>query len=132
MKDCETYIQREGFEFGFDPSACVDCPGHCCRGESGNIWVNQQEIFQMCNLLKINTIDFIQKYLNRISNRFSIKERFEAPEFQCVFFEDIECQCSIYGARPLQCRQYPFWEPFRRHKDQVVKECPGIRVKAWC
>ena len=122
-------IQKDGFDFAFDPGACKKCPGHCCCGESGNIWVSQQEILQICSLLQINPVDYIQKYLNRIGNRFSIKERFTEDAFECVFFDGPQKQCSIYAARPLQCRQYPFWEHFKKHKEQVIKECPGIIAK---
>ncbi len=119
-------IRRDGFNFGFDPDACTDCPGYCCRGESGYIWVNQQEILKICCFLKINSIDFMKKYLDRIGNRFSIKERFTEHDFECVFLEGPKRRCSIYAVRPLQCLRYPFWKHFRRQPDQVIKECPGV------
>ena len=120
-------IRRDGFDFGFDLSACTDCASRCCRGKSGNVWVSQQEILRICTFLKTNAIDFIQEYLNRIGNRLSIKERFTDDNFECVFFEGLERRCSIYPVRPIQCRQFPFWDYFRRHKDEVIQECPGIR-----
>jgi len=120
-------IRREGFDFGFDPKACQGCPGYCCRGESGNVWVDQQEIIRICDFLNINSIDFIQKYLNRIGARLSIKERFTGHDYECVFFDSSKRRCSIYAVRPIQCRQFPFWDHFRRHKEQVIRECPGIR-----
>jgi len=123
-------IQRNGFDFSFDPSACKGCSGHCCRGESGNIWVTHKEILQICSFLQTNTVDFIWTYLNRIGNRFSIKEEFTEHGFECVFFEGLKNQCSIYAVRPFQCRQYPFWEYFKKHKKQVIKECPGIILKS--
>jgi Fe-S-cluster containining protein len=119
-------IRRNGFGFGFDPSACSGCPGRCCRGTSGNVWVSPSEILQISGFLETNSIDCIQKYLNRVGNRLSIKERFTGHDFECVFFEGPKKGCSIYPVRPLQCRQFPFWDYFRRHKDQLVKECPGI------
>ncbi|MFH1674395.1 MAG: YkgJ family cysteine cluster protein [Pseudomonadota bacterium] len=122
-------IQRDGFDFSFDPSGCEGCPGYCCCGESGNVWVSQNEILQICSFLQTNIVDYIRTYLNRIGNRFSIKERFTEQGFECVFFECSKKQCSIYPVRPLQCRQYPFWEHFKEHKDQVIKECPGIIAK---
>jgi len=120
-------IQREGFDFGFDPGACGDCPSHCCRGESGRIWVNQQEIFQICNFLKMNAVDFIGRYLRREGNRLSITERFSGHDFECVFLEGPPYKCSIYDVRPMQCRQFPFWDYFRKHRDEAFKECPGVR-----
>jgi len=120
-------IQKEGFDFGFDPSACESCPGYCCRGESGNIWVNHEDILRMCRLLQTNPIDFIPHYLNRINNRLSIKERVGEYSMECVFFDHHQKCCSIYAARPRQCRTFPFWEHFKRHKKELIKECPGIR-----
>jgi hypothetical protein len=79
--------------------------------------------------LQTNPIDYIQKNLNRIDTRFSIKERFTELGFECVFFEGPPKQCSIYAVRPLQCRQYPFWEHFKKHNEQVIEECPGIIAK---
>jgi len=126
----DIYIRKKGFDFVFDPGACLDCPGHCCRGTPGSIWVSQQEILQICSFLEVNTIDFIQKFLKQIGNRVSIKERIKGHDFQCVFFDDLKCQCTIYAVRPFQCRQYPFWEYFRRYKDHVINECPGVRTQS--
>jgi Fe-S-cluster containining protein len=120
-------IRRDGFDFGFDPGACTGCPSHCCRGKSGRVWLNQQEIFQICNFLNMNAIDFIQKHTDRMGNRLSIKERHSEHDFECVFLEGSQKKCSIYEVRPTQCRRFPFWNYFRKHKDQAIKECPGIR-----
>ncbi len=90
-------MRRDGFDFGFDPGACTDCPSRCCRGESGRVWLSQQEIFQICSFLNMNSIDFIQKYLNRIGNRLSIKERFSGHDFECVFLEGPQKTCSIHA-----------------------------------
>jgi Fe-S-cluster containining protein len=160
-------VRKEGFDFGFDPGACADCPAHCCRGESGHIWVDQQEILAISSFLRINAIDCIRKYLDRIGNRLSIKERFAGDDFeprpqahspsrfietaglaselrkrqdpygpspaacgrdlQCLFFDGVSRRCSIYEVRPAQCRRFPFWEYFRKYKDEVIRECPGIR-----
>jgi Fe-S-cluster containining protein len=35
--------------------------------------------------------------------RLSLKEK---SNFDCVFWKD---GCSVYAARPLQCRTFPFW-----------------------
>ena len=120
-------VRKDGFDFGFDPDVCKACPSHCCRGESGRVWLDTQELFQICNFLNMNSIDFIQTYLNRVDNRLSIKERFSGYDFECIFLEGPEKKCSIYEVRPFQCRRFPFWDYFRKHKDQAIKECPGIR-----
>ncbi|WAC06534.1 MAG: YkgJ family cysteine cluster protein [Thermodesulfobacteriota bacterium] len=120
-------IRKDGFDFGFDPNACKSCPGNCCRGESGNIWVNHEDILSMCRFLQTNPIDFTPLYLNRINNRLSIKERVGEHGMECVFFDHRQKCCSIYPVRPHQCRTFPFWEYFKKYKDELVNECPGIR-----
>jgi Fe-S-cluster containining protein len=32
--------------------------------------------------------------------------------------------------RPEQCRRFPFWEYFKTHREQLVRECPGIRERS--
>ena len=119
-------IRKDGFNFSFDPGACANCSGRCCRGETGNVLVNQHEILQISQLLKINIFDCIQNYFIKTDNRFSIKERLADRDYNCIFLDDTTGKCSIYAARPDQCRRYPFWEHFRKHQDELFKECPGI------
>jgi Fe-S-cluster containining protein len=108
-------MQKEGFDFGFDPNACESCPGYCCRGQSGNIWVNYEDILSMCRFLQTTPIDFI-------------KERVGEHDLECVFFDSLQKCCSIYTVRPRQCRTFPFWEHFKRNKDELIKECPGVKL----
>lgn len=121
-------IRREGFDYGFDPDACEKCNGGCCRGESGDIWVNPAEIEAISQFLDISVFSFIETYLHRIGNRFSINERHIFQEFECVFLnEGDEKKCRIYPVRPAQCRLFPFWSYYRTRKEALLKECPGVR-----
>jgi hypothetical protein len=119
-------VQMDGFDFAFNPSACDACAGSCCCGESGNVWVSQQEMNRICEVLRMNCIDFMEKYLQRVGNRFSCKERVTEHGLECIFFQGIEKKCSIYAVRPSGCRSYPFWDHFKTCPQQVGKECPGI------
>jgi len=38
------------------------------------------------------------------SERLSLKEK---SNFDCIFWKD---GCTVYRARPLQCRTFPFWD----------------------
>jgi hypothetical protein len=122
-------VQKNGFDFVFDPGACETCPGHCCSGTSGKVWVSPREIEQICVFLGVNFVDFAARYLRRVENRFSLQERRVADAFECIFFDGAEKKCSIYGVRPHGCRSYPFWDYFKIHPQQVALECPGIRDK---
>jgi Fe-S-cluster containining protein len=54
-------------------------------------------------------------------DQLSLRER---ANYDCVFWKD---GCSVYEARPLQCRTYPFWPSLlesRRAWDAMG--CPGM------
>ena len=118
-----SYIVQDGFEFAFDPTACMRCEGNCCRGESGYIWVDESEIEQIANFLTITKERFKKDYLKKINGRYSIKEICQNGEYLCIFFHK---GCEIYSVRPKQCRTYPFWEEFKKNKEEVWRECKGI------
>jgi len=120
-------IQKKGFNFSFNPESCKQCSGNCCCGESGYIWVNQDEINLICSFLKLNIIDFIRDYCMKVNNRYSLIEYFSGYDFRCVFYNTRKQRCSIYKVRPKQCREYPFWEVFKEHTDELINECPGVR-----
>ena len=121
-----TIIMKKKFNYDFDSSACNKCPGFCCSGTSGNIWVNQPEIESISAFLNMNVIDFIDKYLVRKDNRFNLKEQLIDDEFTCIFFAG---KCTIYEVRPKQCREYPFWDYYKDKIEEIQSECPGILIK---
>ena len=122
--------RRAGFDFGFDPTACTVCSGHCCCGAPGKVWVNQQEILEIARVLQINIVDCLQLYCNRVDNRLAVREQFSEHGLACIFFDGPARRCAIYSVRPEQCRRFPFWDHFKKHRDQLVRECPGIRERS--
>lgn len=123
-------IRKQGFAYSFDPAACASCAGRCCRGESGNIWVTGGEIDRMVAFLGSNRIDFVASSLRRTDNRLSLRERRIGQEVVCLFFDFQTRRCQIYPVRPAQCREFPFWVHFRNCPEELVRECPGIRLSA--
>ena len=122
----ESLITKEGFSYSFKPSACSECDGRCCRGESGYIWVNSDEIKKIAEFLKLDEEIFKKDYLNKVKYKFTIKEVKINGEFECVFFDNKKNSCQIYEVRPLQCRTFPFWDYFKTHIKEVKEECIGI------
>jgi Fe-S-cluster containining protein len=53
----------------------------------------------------------------------SLKEK---SNFDCILWKN---GCTVYGARPVQCGTFPFWESIV-HSDEswkeLMKDCPGI------
>jgi len=121
-------VKEEGYNFGFDPRACENCSGYCCTGESGNIWVNKEEIKKIAGFLDLSSEDLVKYYLTKIHYKYSLKELKISGDFQCVFFDDKNKNCSIYEGRPNQCRTFPFWDYFKNNIEKIAKECPGIKI----
>ncbi|MBF0412842.1 MAG: YkgJ family cysteine cluster protein [Desulfamplus sp.] len=117
---------KDNFPFEFNHAACISCLAACCKGSSGNIWVNSADIRNICHILEINQIDGINKFFEKRGNRYSIRECVDDKDYRCIFLNSAN-RCSIYSVRPLQCRTFPFWEHFKRHTEQLINECPGVQ-----
>jgi uncharacterized protein len=106
---------------------CTEC-GKCCTGQPGYVWVSDKEIEEMARFLQISFETFIQRYIRKVGDRFSLIEH--PRTFDCVFLKDRKCQ--VYGARPTQCRTFPWW-PENLETPEAWKEtaerCEGIDHK---
>jgi Fe-S-cluster containining protein len=68
------------------------------------------------------------KYLKKVNHRYSIREKkLGEGDYACIFFDEKNNGCSIYEARPNQCKTFPFWEQFKCNKTEAKQECPGVR-----
>ena len=120
-------LENSDYSYKFDMSQCAMCDGNCCIGESGYIWINKQEIEKLSNHLNISIEELGLKYIFKVGYKYSIREKFISKDnYACVFFDLNKKQCSIYDARPTQCRTFPFWEYFKNNIEEVKKECPAI------
>lgn len=92
----------DGLRFG-----CTGC-GACCLIE-GHVWVDKEEIARLAEHLGLSLDDFGAKYLRRIGRRYSLTEipfPGNPTKKACVFWDG---KCTVYEARPRQCRTFPFW-----------------------
>jgi len=122
-------VTKEGFNYAFDESECSKCEGNCCIGESGYIWINPNEMKTLSELLNITVEELKDNYVNKISYKYSIKEKkLSKNNYACVFFDTTLKQCSVYEARPKQCRTFPFWDYFKENEKEVCEECPAIKT----
>ena len=119
-------IKKDGFKYAFNPAACATCEGRCCTGESGYIWITPKEMQDVADLLDMEFEEFTKRFVKKVGYKYSLIEKQRENSYECVFFDSQKKQCSIYEARPKQCRTFPFWDSFKEDIDEVVKECPGI------
>lgn len=120
-------ITQEGFNYAFNATECEKCEGNCCIGESGYIWINETEIIQLASILNLSVEEVGLQYLMRVGHKYSIREKqLDESNYACIFFDLEKKRCSVYEARPTQCRTFPFWDYFKEHEQEVYDECPAI------
>jgi Fe-S-cluster containining protein len=109
------------------PFQCSGC-GNCCTGAPGYVWVGQPEIDTLSAAVGMRVEEFESRYVRRVRARRSLVE---LANGDCVFFDNAARRCSVYEARPHQCRTWPFWESNVRTPGawrDVCKACPGSGV----
>lgn len=104
---------------------CTGC-GDCCTGGPGYVWVNKEEIAALAVAVGMedDIEEFEKLYVRKIGIRKSLKE---LPNFDCVFLDESR-RCTVYEARPRQCRTWPFWDSNLRSPDawqETCDVCPG-------
>jgi uncharacterized protein len=110
---------KDGLRF-----TCTGC-GDCCTGSPGYVWVNGEDIAKMAALVRMTIEDFEAQYVRRVGARKSL---IEYENGDCVFFDNKSRKCSVYAARPRQCRTWPFWESNTSTPKawaQTCQVCPG-------
>lgn len=117
---------HEGFDYCFDESACKACKGKCCVGESGYIFLSLAEVKALAKAFGQDVDDFGVKYLRKVGYKFSLLEVPVKGGFACILFDNDTKTCKAYQHRPKQCRTFPFWEYYKSHKEEIIKECPGV------
>jgi Fe-S-cluster containining protein len=109
---------RDGLSF-----TCTRC-GACCTGAPGYVWVTPEEIARLAGSRGEAIDAFSTRYVRRVGSRYSLIEK---PGGDCVFW-DSKAGCTVYEARPVQCRTWPFWEENVETPEdwrRTTEACPG-------
>lgn len=120
-EDSEDSFLRDGLRF-----SCSSC-GHCCRHEPGYVFLSMEDVERLTAYTKLSKKSFFSRYCRSIKLDSAVRlSLVETEGNDCVFWEH---GCSVYEARPLQCRTYPFWPSILSSKanwEREGLECPGI------
>ena len=112
---------REGFAFAFS----CQRSGNCCAIPGGVVRVTAVEIRRMAEHLGLTEEALRSRYLQADGETLR-----NGQGHRCVFLDDgTKAACSIYEARPQQCREWPFWSRMQTDPDllaQARRICPGI------
>ena len=116
-------LGEQWFEAGLR-FTCTGC-GKCCTGPTGSVNLSQADLERLATFLQMPPGTFARKYTRKVNGRRRLVDR--AGSDACVFLEGKSC--SVYGARPTQCRTYPWWIANiqdRESWDEAAKVCEGI------
>jgi Fe-S-cluster containining protein len=103
---------------------CSQC-GDCCTGAPGYVWVNKEEIEALAALVGVERDEFERNYVRKVGIRRSLVE---FSNGDCVFFDGQSRKCTVYAARPRQCRTWPFWDSNVKTPEawkETCRVCPG-------
>jgi Fe-S-cluster containining protein len=121
MGDLDSFYEN-GLHF-----ECTRC-SRCCRHTPGYVFLSPLDLEALCGVLGLGRDELLSRYCREVSlgiaTRVSLKEK---PNMDCVFWEGKGC--SVYEARPLQCRSFPFWASAlssRAEWEETAAHCPGI------
>jgi Fe-S-cluster containining protein len=105
---------------------CTGC-GECCRARHGYgfIYVNLKERRRLAAQLGMTTAAFTRKHCEKTDGWHHLRQ----PAKDCHFLDG--ARCTVYEARPEQCRTWPFWRENMSKKvwdTEVRRDCEGVGV----
>ncbi len=109
------------------------CGGKCCNANwdnsAGFVFLTWRDRKKLVNFLGKKLEEFAsfgQFTFTRFLNKPSYQWYLKGAEKSCPFLK--EGKCSVYEARPTQCRTFPFWPELMTEAPwKALKEfCPGI------
>lgn len=99
--------------------------GRCCtsRGAYGYIYLTLEDRRRLGRHLGLATAAFTRRHCETTEGWIHLRN----PDRDCPFLDGT--RCSVYAARPAQCRTFPFWpenmKP-RVWREEIVSFCPGV------
>lgn len=110
---------RDGLRF-----ECTAC-GDCCTGAPGYVWVDDEEIAALAEVMAMEVVDFERRFVRTVDGGKSLVEHADGD---CVFLDPQSRRCRVYAVRPVQCRSWPFWDSnlaSQRAWEATCRVCPG-------
>ena len=106
---------------------CTRC-SKCCRHTPGYVFLSAADLASLAGSMRLEHEEFRSRYCRTINlgfaRRVSLREK---PNLDCILWEN--SGCSLYEARPLQCRSFPFWSACvssREEWQNNARNCPGM------
>lgn len=91
---------------------CIKCPALCCR-MAGYVEVSRNDIRRLAQYLSLTVAEFEKRHIVERTRKGD--KRIKAGYAMCQFLGD-DRMCTVYDARPRDCRGYVCWN----QQDQTV------------
>ena len=112
--------------------SCTRCSA-CCRHESGYVYLSGKDTLRLEEYIKISGKELTETFCRWIpaengNEWLSLREK---PNYDCIFWASDTLEgggCTVYEARPLQCRAFPFWSAVVSSPKNwriTAASCPG-------
>ncbi|MBW2204805.1 MAG: YkgJ family cysteine cluster protein, partial [Deltaproteobacteria bacterium] len=96
---------------------CIRC-GECCLRSSPSLQLTDaplvnEDVIKRSDLYAVRVGELIQDNIRdelKINDRELIKVREKESGGGCIFYDDAEKRCTIYGQRPAQCKALTCWD----------------------
>lgn len=109
----------EGLKF-----KCTGC-GKCCTGSPGYVFLSHTDLENLSQHLKLSIDEFTKQYTRYVDGQYALLDH--PTSYDCVFLK--ENKCTVYEARPIQCRTFPWWVQHLRDENDwtaAAERCEGI------
>jgi Fe-S-cluster containining protein len=105
---------------------CTGCGG-CCRARNGydHVYLDLGEARALARHLGLSLRAFKRRYTRVLPGDGQLELAFVAGA--CPFLAGTSC--TVYAARPLQCRTWPFWPENLRQRTwqtEIAPSTPGV------
>lgn len=112
------------------------CGGKCCTARWDNksdfIFLTKSDIAKLSNFLGKPVTEFAARgeftATRFASDRVTYQWFLKNPEDNCRFLKN--GKCSVYEARPTQCKTFPFWPELMVNSSYAALKdfCPGVGI----
>ncbi|MBV8094142.1 MAG: YkgJ family cysteine cluster protein [Acetobacteraceae bacterium] len=85
---------------------CLKCPAFCCR-MAGYVSVSRADIRRLAAFLGLTVREFEARHIVKINRK---REKLIKAGYDTCQFLGQDRRCTVYPARPKDCRGYYCWE----------------------